>query len=159
MCAPLGPPTDEAHARSSGKRSPNRFLNLLTADLSGAQDQHEASKAQDLPLPSQGPVLYPPQSGLVHRHQLHPHASGVSLPSGHHGLAQSESAQLAAVEFHGRKLLRRGSERGMERLWRSLKYECVSLNAFDTGSEARKGIGAWISYYNVSATPIPSCRF
>ena len=35
-----------------------------------------------------------------------------------------------------------------ERLWRSLKYECVYLNAFETGSEARKGIGAWISYYN-----------
>jgi len=29
--------------------------------------------------------------------------------------------------------------------WRSLKYECVYLNAFETGSEARGGIGAWIS--------------
>ncbi|MFC0281423.1 integrase core domain-containing protein, partial [Falsigemmobacter intermedius] len=38
--------------------------------------------------------------------------------------------------------------RMIERLWRSLKYECVYLNAFETGSEARKGIGAWISYYN-----------
>jgi putative transposase len=36
----------------------------------------------------------------------------------------------------------------IERLWRSLKYECVFLNAFDTGSEARSGIGRWISYYN-----------
>lgn len=27
------------------------------------------------------------------------------------------------------------------RLRRSLKYECVSLNAFETGSEARAGIG------------------
>ena len=32
--------------------------------------------------------------------------------------------------------------RMIERLWRSLKYECVYLNAFETGSEARKGIGA-----------------
>jgi putative transposase len=24
----------------------------------------------------------------------------------------------------------------IERLWRSLKYECVFLNAFETGSEA-----------------------
>ncbi len=32
-----------------------------------------------------------------------------------------------------------------ERLWRPLKYECVYLNVFGTGSEARKGIGAWIS--------------
>ena len=37
----------------------------------------------------------------------------------------------------------------IERLWRSLKYECVFLNAFETGSEARCGIGRWISYYNI----------
>lgn len=36
----------------------------------------------------------------------------------------------------------------IERLWRSLKYECVFLNAFETGSDARSGIGAWIDYYN-----------
>lgn len=36
----------------------------------------------------------------------------------------------------------------IERLWRSLKYECVYLNAFDTGSQARIGIGAWIDFYN-----------
>lgn len=36
----------------------------------------------------------------------------------------------------------------IERLWRSLKYECVFLNAFETGSEARNGIGSWINYYN-----------
>ena len=36
----------------------------------------------------------------------------------------------------------------IERLWRSLKYECVYLNAFETGSEARAGIGQWIDYYN-----------
>lgn len=38
--------------------------------------------------------------------------------------------------------------RMIERLWRSLKYECVYLNAFETGSDARAGIGAWITYYN-----------
>lgn len=38
--------------------------------------------------------------------------------------------------------------RMIERLWRSLKYECVYLNAFETGSETRHGIGAWIKYYN-----------
>lgn len=36
----------------------------------------------------------------------------------------------------------------IERLWRSLKYECVFLSAFETGSEARNGIGSWIDYYN-----------
>lgn len=36
----------------------------------------------------------------------------------------------------------------IERLWRSLKYECVYLNAFETGSEARAAIGKWIAFYN-----------
>jgi putative transposase len=36
----------------------------------------------------------------------------------------------------------------IERLWRSLKYECVFLNAFETGAEARTGIGRWIDFYN-----------
>ncbi|WP_139839760.1 IS3 family transposase [Oceanibacterium hippocampi] len=36
----------------------------------------------------------------------------------------------------------------IKRLWRSLKYECVFLSAFETGSEARNGIGSWIDYYN-----------
>ncbi len=38
--------------------------------------------------------------------------------------------------------------RMIERLWRSLKYECVYLHAFETGSEARAGIGQWLAYYN-----------
>ena len=38
--------------------------------------------------------------------------------------------------------------RMIERLWRSLKYECVYLNAFETGSEMRAGIGKWMTYYN-----------
>ncbi len=35
-----------------------------------------------------------------------------------------------------------------ERLWRSLKYECVYLHAWETGSEAKKGVGKWIKFYN-----------
>jgi putative transposase len=37
----------------------------------------------------------------------------------------------------------------IERLWRSLKYECVYLHAFETGSELRAGLARWIGYYNV----------
>ena len=36
----------------------------------------------------------------------------------------------------------------IERLWRSLKYECVYLHAFETGSELRAGLTGWIGYYN-----------
>jgi len=38
--------------------------------------------------------------------------------------------------------------RMIERLWRSLKYECVYIRAFETGSEAKKEIGKWLTYYN-----------
>jgi putative transposase len=37
----------------------------------------------------------------------------------------------------------------IERLWRSLKYECVYMHAFETGSELRAGLSRWIDYYNV----------
>ncbi len=36
----------------------------------------------------------------------------------------------------------------IERLWRSLKYECVYLHAFETGSELRAGLTRRIGYYN-----------
>ena len=36
----------------------------------------------------------------------------------------------------------------VERLWRSLKYECVYLHAWETGSEARAGIAKWVEFYN-----------
>jgi putative transposase len=36
----------------------------------------------------------------------------------------------------------------IERLWRSLKYECIYLHAFETGSELRAGVARWIGYYN-----------
>ncbi|MFT9159652.1 MAG: IS3 family transposase [Acetobacter sp.] len=36
----------------------------------------------------------------------------------------------------------------IERLWRSLKYECVYLHAFEVGSELRVGLISWIAHYN-----------
>lgn len=36
----------------------------------------------------------------------------------------------------------------IERLWRSLKYECVYLHAWKTGSQAKAGVGRWITFYN-----------
>ncbi len=36
----------------------------------------------------------------------------------------------------------------IERLWRSLKYEAVYLNAYDTVAQAKQGIGYWIEFYN-----------
>jgi putative transposase len=36
----------------------------------------------------------------------------------------------------------------IERLWRSLKYECIYLHAFETGTDLRAGLALWIGYYN-----------
>lgn len=36
----------------------------------------------------------------------------------------------------------------IERLWRSLKYECVYLNSFENGRHARVFIGNWMNHYN-----------
>lgn len=36
----------------------------------------------------------------------------------------------------------------IERLWRSLKYECVYLREFETGEDAKREIGNWMEYYN-----------
>jgi transposase InsO family protein len=36
----------------------------------------------------------------------------------------------------------------IERLWRSLKYECVYLHTFEIGSELRAGLTHWIDCYN-----------
>jgi putative transposase len=62
----------------------------------------------------------------------------------------------------------------IERLWRSLKYECVYLHAFETESELQAGLKAWIGLYNArrphsalaggtpdeaygTARPLPAC--
>jgi putative transposase len=36
----------------------------------------------------------------------------------------------------------------VERLWRSLRYECVNLHARETGSEAKAGVRKWMEFYN-----------
>ena len=36
----------------------------------------------------------------------------------------------------------------VERLWRSVKYECVYLRQFDTVSQARVGLKDYFEFYN-----------
>ena len=52
---------------------------------------------------------------------------------------------LPVIDGKGRWI----DNRMIDRLWRSLKYECVYLHAYETGSEAKAGIGKWLTYYNV----------
>jgi len=60
---------------------------------------------------------------------------------------------IETVKQAGAKVSMDGKGRWMdnvfiERLWRSLKYECVYLHAWETGSEARSGIKKWMDFYN-----------
>lgn len=36
----------------------------------------------------------------------------------------------------------------IERLWRSLKYECIYLQEFDNVEQLKSAINSWISFYN-----------
>jgi len=41
----------------------------------------------------------------------------------------------------------------IERLWRSLKYECVYLHAFENGSQARHHLATWLNHDNPTRPP------
>jgi putative transposase len=43
----------------------------------------------------------------------------------------------------------------IERLWRPLKYECVYLHVCDTGSQAWRGIGLWITFKTANVLLLP----
>jgi putative transposase len=70
-----------------------------------------------------------------------------------------QGSQFTSEAFTGR-LLAQGIQVSMdgkgrcmdnvfvERLWRSVKYEEVYLKAYQNGSEARRGIGAYLAFYN-----------
>ncbi len=81
----------------------------------------------------------------------------------HHGHPEifntDQGSQFTSFDFtsvlkdKGIKISMDGKGRWMdnvfiERLWRSLKYECVYLNAFETGLQARQNIGSWLVHYN-----------
>ncbi len=78
-----------------------------------------------------------------------------------------QGSQFTSLEFtsvlksHDIKILMAGKGRWIdnefiERLWWSLKYECVHLQAFEAGMQARQQIGAWFSHYNQTR---PHSRF
>ena len=73
--------------------------------------------------------------------------------------ATDQGSQFTSDDFtgtlkrHGVMISMDGKGRCMdnifvERLWRSLKYEEVYLNAYESVAEAKAGIGAWLNFYN-----------
>jgi putative transposase len=82
---------------------------------------------------------------------------------GHYGVPEifntDQGSQFTSLQFTrvlkeaGVRISMDGKGRWMdnvfiERLWRSLKYECVYLSEYTTGSEARAGIDWWMDLYN-----------
>jgi len=133
----------------------------LPGRVSGAQHKQEAPAAQDLALSAAERCDRSTKPSLVRRHYLHSYAAGLLISRGDHGLAQPQGFGAASVEQHGWERRVRPSHRFaaqndcratdnrmIERLWQSLKYEYVYLNAFETGSEMRSGVGKWLTYYN-----------
>ena len=70
-----------------------------------------------------------------------------------------QGSQFTSLEFTGAlkeagtRISMDGKGRWMdnvfiERLWRSAKYECVYLNEFKDGKEARRGLKEWFDFYN-----------
>jgi len=65
----------------------------------------------------------------------------------------TSSLWIDELKANGIKISMDGKGRWMdnvfiERLWRSLKYECVYLNAFDDMKDAKANLNTWIDYYN-----------
>ena len=58
----------------------------------------------------------------------------------------TEAAILISMDGRGRWM----DNVFIERLWRSMKYECIYLHAFETGSEVRTGLTQWFRYYNAT---------
>src|SRR3954462_10032397 len=96
----------------------------LAGDLAEAQHQQAEPRAQDLSVLAARPYHRAAQPGvgdwaLGHREAVnhgHPDAQGVFLLGGDHGLAQQESAELAAVQYDGRDLLCRGARGSLSSL-------------------------------------------
>src|SRR3954452_16980374 len=80
----------------------------LAGDLAEAQHQQAEPRAQGLSILAARSPHRSAQPGVGDRYHVHPNAKGIFLPGGDHGLAQQESAELAAVQYDGRDLLRRG---------------------------------------------------
>ena len=142
-------------------------LRIDTAQSGLVRRHHLPADAQRLPLSGGHHGLVHPQgAGLAHLE----HAGGRLLrrgaergdpqvrPARDHEYGSGQS-QFTSFDWTDRlkraktKISMDGKARYLdnifiERLWRSLKYECVYLHAWETGSQAKAGVGRWITFYN-----------
>jgi putative transposase len=81
--------------------------------------------------------------------------SGFSVFDTDQGSQSTSEEFTGALSDAGVRISMDGKGRWMdnvfiERLWRSLKYECVYLREFETGEDAKRDIGNWLDYYNMN---------
>ena len=76
------------------------------ADLSGTQHEQEAQAAQDLALSAEEFGDRSAEPSLVRGYHLYPDAAWLPVSRGNHGLVQSQGLGVAAVQQHGRGVLR-----------------------------------------------------
>src|SRR4051812_20713387 len=74
------------------------------------------------------------------------------------GVQFTSAGFLEVLESRGIRISMDGKGRFLDnifiaRLWRSLKYEEVFIKAYGSVSEARRGIGGWLSFYRGAAAP------
>src|SRR3954454_18738302 len=91
LAAPRGP------CRQSQAGPPADASDGVAGDLAETQHQPAEPRAQGLSVLAARPYHRAAQPGVGDRYHVHPDAQGVFLLGGDYGLAQQESAELAAV--------------------------------------------------------------
>jgi hypothetical protein len=92
-----------------------------------------------------------PARDLQHRPEPAPAKAGGSLPGLDPGITSDDftgtlERDKVTISMDGQG--RYSDNIFVERLWRSLKYEEVYLNAYASVAEAKAGIGSWLGFYN-----------
>jgi len=92
-----------------GKREADRSIDAAdgaTGSSPWAAYQQASSRASDLSIPSTRSQDRPARTGMVCRHHVCAHETGVSVPCSNHGLVQPVRIVVGIIEFHGHCFLR-----------------------------------------------------
>jgi len=112
--APNGPVHEAQQPRMRAASCPAfDALHAVGSDLPGTQHQQKAPAGLDLAISSEKRGDWPSKPGLVCRYYLHTDAAWFLVSRGNYGLAQPKGAGMAALQQHGRRVLRGGAERGI----------------------------------------------
>src|SRR6266851_3076721 len=106
-------------------------------DLPASEHEQAGGGPQDLPLRPARDLQYRPEPAPAK-------AGGSQFASDDFTGTLQRHAVTISMDGKGRYI----DNIFVERLWRSLKYEEVYLNAYASVAEAKAGIGSWLNFYN-----------